>query len=144
MTADHSIDQTPLSAEEKIIVKGLWGVLNAFVTSVKAKGHKSPPVAYLTTFMLVASEPGLSVDEYAARAKRSKSTMSRHLLDIGDRNRDGHPGLGLVTSRPNPTNRRQVEYMLTPRGRALATQLWLAEERMKAAIDSSPSARPTA
>ena len=69
MTADHSIDQTPLSAEAKIIAEGLWGVLNAFVTSVKAKGHKSPPAAYLTTFILVAREPGLSVEEYAARAR---------------------------------------------------------------------------
>ena len=94
MTADHSIDQTPLSAEAKIIAEGLWGVLNAFVTSVKAKGHKSPPAAYLTTFILVAREPGLSVEEYAARARAlSTSTMSRHLLDIGDRNRKGHLGL---------------------------------------------------
>jgi hypothetical protein len=40
---------------------------------------------------------GLTVTEYAKRLRISKSTMSRHLLDIGDRNRKGERGMGLVT-----------------------------------------------
>ena len=83
MTADHSIDQTPLSAEAKIIAEGLWGVLNAFVTSVKAKGHKSPPAAYLTTFILVAREPGLSVAT-AKDISDSGSSLLDQTLPIAD------------------------------------------------------------
>ena len=71
------------------------------------------------------------MEEYAGRAKRSASVISRHLLDIGDRNRKGEPGLGLVTSRPNPNNRRRLEYLLTPKGRALAKQIKLALERIQ-------------
>jgi hypothetical protein len=36
---------------------------------MRARGHKSPPVNYLRTFFLVAKEEGLSVEDYAARAK---------------------------------------------------------------------------
>jgi DNA-binding MarR family transcriptional regulator len=135
-------DDTPLTEEDrKIILGGLAGMFQAIVDGMKTRGHKSPPASYIEAFYLVAMEQGLSVEEYAARAERSISTMSRHLLDIGDRNRKMKPGLGLVTARANPLNRRRREYFLTPRGRALLNQLSLADSRIRAALEAARARR---
>jgi DNA-binding MarR family transcriptional regulator len=102
----------------------LHGLMDAFVKGIRTKNPNSnPPASYLSVFCLVAMNEGLSVEEYAQRAKVSKSTMSRHLLNIGDRDRKMKPGLGLVTARPNLHDRRQREYFLTNRGRVLAEKI---------------------
>src|SRR5262245_42960712 len=85
--------------------------------------RKTMPLQYVTAFLLVAQEEGLSVSEYARRANVSVSVMSRHLLDIGDRTRRGEEGFGLVTARMRPENMREHEYVLTPKGRALWAQI---------------------
>jgi hypothetical protein len=87
------------------------------------EGRHMMPLQYLVTFLLVAQEEGLSVQDYASRARVAKSVMSRHLLDIGDRTRTGEEGLGLVTSRPKFHNMREHEVLLTARGRALAERI---------------------
>jgi len=81
------------------------------------------PLQYATAFLLVAQNEGLGVGEYAERAGVSVSVMSRHLLDIGQRNRHMEEGFGLVTYRANPMELRRHEYTLTDRGRALAHQI---------------------
>ena len=53
----------------------------------------------------------------------SPSTMSRDLLDIGERDRYMEDGLGLVVGRDKPENRREKEYFLSPKGRAMARTL---------------------
>ena len=81
------------------------------------------PLQYVTAFLLVAEEEGLGVGEYAKRANVSISVMSRHLQDIGDRDRNKEPGFGLVTSRANPMNLREKEVFLTDKGRAVRHKL---------------------
>lgn len=81
------------------------------------------PLQYVTAFLLVAEEEGLGVVDYAQRAGVSISVMSRHLLDIGERNRNMDEGFGLVTYRSNPLELRKHEYMLTDKGRALLHQI---------------------
>jgi DNA-binding MarR family transcriptional regulator len=100
-------------------------LIAAFVAGMRMHkgGPKSPPVSLLTAFLQICIEEGLSVDEYAKRAELPQSTMSRHLLDLGDRNRKMEPGLGLITSRFNRFDHRKREYMLTERGRALRDKL---------------------
>jgi DNA-binding MarR family transcriptional regulator len=69
-------------------------------------------------------------DAWAKVAKRveiPQTTMSRHLLDLGEHNRKKEPGLGLVTSRPGIDARRH-EYFLTERGRLLRDKLETAFE----------------
>ena len=61
--------------------------------------------------------------DYANRAGISQTVMSRHLLDIGERNRHMEPGFGLVTKRANPMNLRQQEVSLTDKGRAVAMKM---------------------
>ncbi len=98
-------------------------LLGAIISGMKTRGHKSPPVSLIEAFLLVCLEEGLSVEEYAARGKIPYVTMSRHLLDLGDRSRKGEPGMGLITAGANPLNRRQREYMLTERGRLLLEKM---------------------
>jgi DNA-binding MarR family transcriptional regulator len=81
------------------------------------------PMQYVRTFMLVCMEPGLSVMEYANRAGVSQTVMSRHLLDIGERNRHMEPGFGLVTKRQDPMNLRRWEVLLTEKGRQVAHKM---------------------
>jgi DNA-binding MarR family transcriptional regulator len=81
------------------------------------------PTNKLMTLLTVALKEGLTVDEYAKRAGISATTMSRHLLDLGEIDRTKQPGLGLVEGRTNVTNQREKIYGLTPKGRALVTTI---------------------
>lgn len=81
------------------------------------------PLQYANTLLLVAIEEGKSVGDYAREAGISPSVMSRHLLDIGERNRHMSKGFGLVTFRPNPMNLREHQYFLTTKGQTLVNQL---------------------
>ena len=77
------------------------------------------PLQHAHTFMLVACQEGLSVLDYAERAGVAQSVMTRNLLDIGERNRRGGPGYGLVVTRMDPNDRRRHQTFLTHQGRAL-------------------------
>lgn len=77
------------------------------------------PLRCLQAFLAVAVVPGRSVGYYANRCGLSMSTMSRNLLDLGERDRSGDPGLELVWSRDNPNEHRERQYFLTQQGREL-------------------------
>ncbi len=81
------------------------------------------PLQYAYTFVLVAMNEGLSVQEYAQLADVSQSVMTRNLLDLGGRNRHKEPGFGLVTQRMNPEDMRRHQTFLTPDGLALWLRL---------------------
>lgn len=103
---------------DRTAIKGLLGALEPFRAIRGAM-----PLQYVTAFLLVAEEEGLGVGDYAKRAGVSVSVMSRHLLDIGERNRNMTEGFGLVTYRSNPMELRKHEYMLTDKGRAILHQI---------------------
>jgi DNA-binding MarR family transcriptional regulator len=107
-----------LPGEELASVKSLLGALEPF------RGLRGTmPLQYVVAFLLVAEEEGLGVGDYARRAGVSMTVMSRHLLDIGERNRHMEKGFGLVTYRANPMELRKHEYVLTDKGRAIVHQL---------------------
>jgi DNA-binding MarR family transcriptional regulator len=81
------------------------------------------PLQYVSTFLLVATYEGRGVLEYADLAGVGQTVMSRHLLDLGSRNRHKEPGFGLVEARPSQKDLRVNEVRLTPKGRALARRL---------------------
>jgi DNA-binding MarR family transcriptional regulator len=85
--------------------------------------RQTMPLQYIVSFLLVALDEGRGVNEYAERAGVGTSVMSRHLLDIGERNRHMEEGFGLVTQRPDPMELRKHQMMLTPKGRAVAHQI---------------------
>lgn len=77
------------------------------------------PARCVQAFFLVAEKEGLPVNEYAKRGDLSAITMSRNLIDMGERDRNHEEGPGLVESHENIMNRRETLYRLTPKGRAL-------------------------
>jgi DNA-binding MarR family transcriptional regulator len=107
-----------LADSDRKVVKALLGALEPFRVIRGAM-----PLQYVTAFLLVAEEEGLGVNDYAKRAGVSMSVMSRHLLDIGERNRNMEEGFGLVTYRANPLELRKHEYMLTDKGRTVLHQI---------------------
>ena len=98
-------------------------LIKAAVTGIHKGGRKSPAVSLFGVFLEVCMEEGLSVEEYAKRTELPQTTMSRRLLDLGDRNGKKEPGLGLITSKFNRFDHRKRDYMLTERGRALRDKL---------------------
>ncbi len=98
--------------------KNLLTALQAF-----QKVRHTMPLQYVVAFLLVATDEDKGVVDYAKRAGVSVSVMSRHLLDIGERNRHMEEGFGLVTYRANPLELRKHEYFLTDKGRALLHKL---------------------
>jgi DNA-binding MarR family transcriptional regulator len=126
-----------LSEEDRKAGKAFLRLVSAFVDIAKEGGHESPPGTMLKAFLYVCMEQGLSVREYAKRADVPYVTMSRHLLDLGDRNRKNQPGLGLVTARPNPLNRRAFEYMLTDKGQAFMERILRILDIKKNSLDDT-------
>src|SRR3546814_10232505 len=78
------------------------------------------PTQLVQTFVDVALNEGKSLGELAELVGSNASTVSRHLLDLGERNRRMEPGYGLVDRRVDPMELRKNSYFLTPKGKALA------------------------
>ena len=81
------------------------------------------PTALVQAFVIVALGEGKSLTELAKDLGSSASTVSRHLLDLGERNRKMEPGYGLVDRRVDPMELRKNIYTLTPRGKLLAASI---------------------
>lgn len=81
------------------------------------------PASYMATFLCIATTHGLTVAELAARRGVSGAVMSRHVGELGGRNRRGGTGLGLVTMIQRiHGDRRERQVVLTDKGVALALQ----------------------
>ena len=120
-----------LSEDDRDAVKRLLNCLDVFKSL-----RGTMPLQYVMAFLLVAEEEGLGVIDYAKRAGVSVSVMSRHLLDIGDRNRHMAEGFGLVTHRANPMELRKHEYFLTEKGRQILHRC-LRHASMLSAVDGA-------
>lgn len=81
------------------------------------------PLQLAYTFILCATYEGESVGDIARRAGFAISTSSRHILDLGEFNRQKDPGYGLVETRIDPLELRRKTVHLTPKGRNLLNQL---------------------
>jgi DNA-binding MarR family transcriptional regulator len=81
------------------------------------------PLGRLEAFVLVVLHEGKSLKDLCQMSGQPQSTLSRHLLDLGEHNRLREPGLGLVEWRIDPYELRKKQYLLTPKGRDLAGRL---------------------
>ena len=81
------------------------------------------PLGKLEAFLLVVLHEGASLRDLCEISGQPQSTLSRHLLDLGHRNRHMEPGLGLIEGRIDPYELRKKQYLLTPRGRELLERL---------------------
>jgi DNA-binding MarR family transcriptional regulator len=117
MTA-RTIDRAERSDAEAAAITQILALLDPLF-AIRA----TLPARAIQAFLLVAQKEGLSVGEYAKRAGLSPTTMSRNLLDMGERDRNYEEGAGLVEGKENVLNRREKLYSLTPKGRALLASI---------------------
>ena len=81
------------------------------------------PLQLAYTFLLCATYEGESVGDIARRAGFAISTTSRHILDLGEYDRQKNPGYGLVETRIDPMELRRKTVHLTSKGRNLLNQI---------------------
>lgn len=70
----------------------------------------------MRTFLTVGQHQGETVGELARHMDLPVSTVSRHLLDLGQKRRNSAPGLGLVEACSDSSDLRVRRYHLTPQG----------------------------
>ncbi|MGM5019187.1 hypothetical protein [Tardiphaga sp. 367_B4_N1_1] len=115
-----------LTEEDRAALRALYLALKNFTAL-----RPTMPLQYVMTFCLVGMEEGAGVTEYAKTAEVSPTVMTRHLLDIGDRNRAREEGFGLVTQERDPTDLRRHHARVTPKGAAMT-------RRIKEALKTAP------
>ena len=74
-------------------------------------------------FLLVASEEGLGVQEYAERAGVTQAVMTRILFALGSRSRGRESGYGLVRQGIDTEDARKHQTFLTAKGKALMREI---------------------
>ena len=77
------------------------------------------PVAQVMALLLVALHEGKSLGELARLDGANLATLSRRMLDLGERNRRMEPGYMLIEQRQNPLNLRENQYTLSLKGKHL-------------------------
>ena len=85
---------------------------------------RSIPLTYAITFLTVALEEGKPVGTYAREMDVNRWVMTRIMQTIGDKARNGTPGLGLVTIKRTKGYPTRTEVFLTEKGRAIAAQVF--------------------
>ena len=113
-TLRKATDNPRRSEDQTAVIKSMLTGLDPFF-----RLRATIPARCVQAFFLVAEQEGLPVSEYAKRGDLSATTMSRNLLDMGERDRNHEEGPGLVESHENIMNRRETLYRLSPKGRAL-------------------------
>ena len=117
--AEHrSSHMKPIVSEDQRLLERVNLILNAF-----KEVDETMPIQIAITFIEVAIHEGCSLTDIWKKTGWSQSTLSRHLLDLGERDRHKNVGLQLVESRRDPAELRKNIYTLTLKGRKLAQKL---------------------
>lgn len=103
-----------LSSEERLALQRLYDAL-AEIREIA----QHMPVAQVMAFILVALHEGRSLGELAKLDGSKLATLSRRMLDLGDRNRRMEEGYKLIIQQQNPINLRENQYLLAERGKGL-------------------------
>lgn len=74
---------------------------------------------------MVALDEGQGVNVYARGAGMDRGAMSRILHSIGDRARNGGPGLGLIEIESDLPDSTKTRIFLTSKGRSIANEVFL-------------------
>jgi hypothetical protein len=121
-----------IKPSDKRAIQALLWALKPLLNLRNFAGHI--PLPYVIIFLMIALDEGKSVSAYARAVDiKDRRVMSRYLRDIGERARNGGPGLGLVTVEQHPTHSRTRQVLLTTKGRAVAESI-LQQMRMARAV----------
>lgn len=100
--------------EERAYIRALLLALRPFI-----KAKPTIPLSYVITALTVALDENEGVAEYAKACNMSATVMTRHLLDLGERNRLKEPGLGWIQQERDLLDLRKHRARFTSIGAAL-------------------------
>jgi hypothetical protein len=86
------------------------------------------PASYIVSFLAVAEKEGLPVNEYAKEAGVYKAVMTRHLLDLGHRDRKGEEGMNIIEQRRDTKDLRINRSFVSEKGATLLSKVRRAWE----------------
>lgn len=122
----QKLSDPALSENEKRVAQALLWALKPL-----ANLRRPMPLPSLTAFLMIALDEGQGVNVYARGAGIDRAAMSRTLHAIGDRARNGGPGLGLIKIEPRLSDPARTRIFLTSKGRAIAKEIFLQLRRMR-------------
>lgn len=115
---NHSAFRPSYGTDDRKHLDKATGLFQAFRTL-----DPTMPLQLAYTFILCAIYEGESIGDIARRAGFATSTTSRHILDLGDYDRNKNPGYQLVETVIDPMELRKKSVRLTPKGRNLLNQI---------------------
>jgi DNA-binding MarR family transcriptional regulator len=110
-----------MTAERQATFQALFLALEPF-----AKEAPNMTMMNFLAFLRVGMEEGKGVTEYADAAQVYKTVMTRHLLDLGDRDRHGDDGLGYISQVRDRKDLRINRAWITQKGAAFADTAYRA------------------
>lgn len=99
------------------------------------------PTQTAHSFLCVALQPGLTMQELADRTGLSQSSASRNVQALGEWHWNRKPGYRLVEAVPDPNDTRRKIMYLTPRGRDIAAKVVGAVKNQPVDDFESPTAK---
>jgi DNA-binding MarR family transcriptional regulator len=112
-----------LSDEVRQAAKALRLALEPFVAL-----NPTMPASYIISFLTVAEKEGRAVSEYANEVGLYKAVMTRHLLDLGERDRRGGEGMMIIEQRRDKKDLRINRSFVNEKGAALLSKVRRAWE----------------
>lgn len=112
-----------LSDETRQAAKALRLALEPFL-----EANPTIPASYIVSFLAVAEKEGLPVNEYATELGIYKAVMTRHLLDLGERDRRGEEGMNVIEQRRDKKDLRINRSFISEKGAALLSKVRRAWE----------------
>jgi DNA-binding MarR family transcriptional regulator len=112
-----------LSDEVRQAAKALRLALEPFVAL-----NPNIPASYIVSFLAVAEKEGRPVGEYANEVGLFKAVMTRHLLDLGERDRHGGEGLNIIEQKRDRQDLRINRTFISEKGAALLSKVRRAWE----------------
>ena len=86
------------------------------------------PASYIISFLTVAEKEGRPVSEYANEVGLFKAVMTRHLLDLGERDRHGGEGLNIIEQKRDRVDLRINRTFISEKGATLLSKVRRAWE----------------
>ena len=86
------------------------------------------PASYIVSFLTVAEKEGRPVGEYANEVGLFKAVMTRHLLDLGERDRHGGEGMNVISQTRDRQDLRINRTFINEKGAALLSKVRRAWE----------------
>jgi DNA-binding MarR family transcriptional regulator len=86
------------------------------------------PASYIISLLAVTEKEGLPVSEYAKEVGMLRPVMTRHLLDLGERDRHGGEGMNVIEQKQDRKDLRVKRSFINEKGAALLSKVRRAWE----------------